>query len=715
MRGRPGSSPLVARVDMVRDNHFDTTLEDSYRWMEQEGEEFHRWLEEQAAHARSVLDALPRRASLLARIRSLGGALPQISGLSMAGERIFYLWREADARVPVLIMRDPDGVSGQQLGPSRVLFDPDRGPGEGHHAIDWYVPSPDGRYVACGVSPSGSERSTLRVLDADRGVVLDDTIPPTIAFAFVSWLEGNRSFVYHRFPDPPAGSPPARRRLDSRSCLHRLGTDPEGDVVVLARGLNPRIELTPLDRPFLVMPAQGNWMIALISHSALGPWTSERLSDCTLYVAPRAGLADPASCPWTRVAGIEDGVTAFAADQDTLYLVSYRDAPRSQVLAVPFADPDLSRARSVVPPGTHAVEAVQVIGDHLLVRDLDGGIGRLRRVPLARGEPQDVPMPVEGGILEWSGHPDRPQVLLLVSTWTQAPQVYRYDGHTAGLANTGLAPHSPVDFGEVAARTLQVPARDGTLIPVTVVHRKGLALDGGNPTLLTGYGSYGLADLPEFRPEMLAWYELGGIYAVAHLRGGGAYGRQWHEAGLGLRKHTTISDFIDCAEYLAAHGYTRPERLAGDGASAGGIPTGGALVRRPELWAAMVMQVATVNATRGEFSENGPINVPEFGSVTTEEGLRALLIIDPYLRVRDGTPYPAVLLTAGMNDPRVPAWEPAKLAARLQAATTSGRPVLLRVEPHGGHGIGSTSDQESALLADELAFLLHAFGLDDRA
>lgn len=610
MREGPGSSPPVARVDMVRDTGFRTTLEDPYRWMEQEVEEFLRWLEGQARHARSVLDAPPRRASLLARIRSLGGALPQISSLSMAGERIFYLWREADARVPVLMIRDPDEASGRHQGPSRILFDPDSGFGEGHHAIDWYVPSPDGRYVACAVSPSGSENSTLQVLDADRGVVLDDTIPPNTAFAFMNWLEGNRSFVYHRFPDPPAGASPARRRLDSRSYLHRLGTDPERDIVVLARGLNPRIELTPLDRPFLVMPAQSDWMIALISHSALGPWTSEHLSDCTLYVAPRAGLSDPASCPWTRVAGVEDGVTAFAAAQDTLYLVSYRDAPRSQVLAVLFANPALSRARVVVPSGARAVEAVQVAGDHLLVLDLDGGVGRLRRVPLAGGEPEDLPMPVEGGILEWTGHPNRPEVLLVVSTWTEAPQVYRYDGHTAALANTGLAPRSPLDFGEMDTRTLQAPARDGTLIPVTVVHRKGLPLDGGNPTLLTGYGSYGLTDLPEFRPEMLAWYELGGIYAIAHLRGGGAYGRQWHEAGRGLRKHTTITDFIDCAEYLVAHGYTRPERLAGGGASAGGIPTGGALVRRPDLWAAMVMHVAMVNATRAEFSETARSTSP---------------------------------------------------------------------------------------------------------
>ncbi|MEU7900620.1 prolyl oligopeptidase family serine peptidase [Nonomuraea sp. NPDC049152] len=241
------------------------------------------------------------------------------------------------------------------------------------------------------------------------------------------------------------------------------------------------------------------------------------------------------------------------------------------------------------------------------------------------------------------------------------------------------------------ARILHVPGRDGTRIPLTVIHRKDLELDGDNPVLLTGYGSHGVTDLPQFRPEMLAWYERGGVYAMAHLRGGGAYGREWHEAGRGPRKEATITDFIDCAEHLIALGYTRPGRLLGEGASAGGIPTGAA------------------NAARTEFSENGPINVPEFGSVATSDGLRGLLIADAYLRVEDGVPYPAVLLTAGLRDARVPPWQPAKLAARLQAVTSSGLPVLLRVEEHGWHGAGSTREQEHALLADVLAFLLHAF------
>ncbi|MEV4250366.1 prolyl oligopeptidase family serine peptidase [Streptosporangium canum] len=686
------TEPPIARVDVVRETLHGITLEDPHRWMETEGEEFHHWLDGQARHAREHLDALPHRAGLLTRIRELGGAFTRHFGLAMAADRVFALVREPDARVPVLTVTEADGAS-------RVLFDPGTVPGDGHRAIDWYVPSPDGRHVACAVSASGSEDSSIHVIDADSGA-LRETIPPTTRFAFLSWLEDSRSFVYHRYAE--------QHLLDSRTFLHHLGADPAQDTVVLARGLNPHVELTPRDRPFLVVPPHGEWMLAIISHGALSPWpwTSEQLSDCTIYVAPRAGLADPAACPWRKVAGAADGVTAFATSHDTLYLVSHLDAPRSRVLAVPLAAPDLSRARVVVPAGERAVETVRVVGDRLLVRDLDGGVSRVRHVPLSGGEPADLPMPVDGAILEWTTHPERPEALLLVAGWTDAPRLYRYDGQC--LQDTGLAPRSPVDFGDVRVRTLHAPAQDGTLIPLTVIHHKDLELDGDNPAVLTGYGSHGFIDLPEFHPEMLAWYERGGVYAVAHLRGGGTYGREWHEAGRGERKEATITDFIDCAEHLIALGYTRPGRLAAEGASSGGIPTGGALVRRPDLWAAMAMHVPTVNATRNEFTESGPINVPEFGSVTTEEGLRDLLIIDAYLRVHDGVPYPAVLLTTGLRDARVPPWQPAKLAARLQAATASGRPVLMRVEEHGWHGAGSTRDQEQALLADVLAFILHA-------
>jgi prolyl oligopeptidase len=487
-----------------------------------------------------------------------------------------------------------------------------------------------------------------------------------------------------------------------------LGDDPEHDGVVFARGLNERVDMQPVDRPFILVPINSPWMIGIISHSALGigEW-----SDCTFYVAPRAALSNPATCPWTKIAAVEDGVRNFAISGDTLYLVTHRAAPRYQVVAVSLPHGDLAHSEVVVPASQAVIEDICVAGDYLLTRDLHGGIGRLRRVALAGGEPEEVALPVNGTILDWANEPESADVVLYLTSWTSSPRAYHYNTKSGSLEDTGWVPPSPVDFSDVAAYEVHAPAKDGTLIPLTIIHKQGLQRDGNNPTLLTGYGSYGISIPTFFRPEMLAWYERGGVWAIAHVRGGGEYGREWHEAGRKLNKENTITDFIACAEYLIAQKYTRPERLAGEGGSAGGIPSGGALVRRPDLWAAMVMLVAVTNALRSEVGENGPINVPEFGSVTTEEGFRSLQIVDSYTKIQDGVAYPAVLLTAGLNDPRVDVWQAMKMAARLQAATTSGKPVLLRVEEQGGHGMGATKRQQDVELADELAFILHQFGM----
>src|SRR5262249_10921275 len=260
------------------------------------------------------------------------------------------------------------------------------------------------------------------------------------------------------------------------------------------------------------------------------------------------------------------------------------------------------------------------------------------------------------------------------------------------------------DFSDIEAHELHVPSKDGTEVPLSLIHRKGIRQDGTNPTLLVAYGAYGLTIEPAFLPTMRVWYDRGGIYAVAHVRGGGEYGETWHKAGQKLNKQNSIDDYIACAEYLIAHGYTRPQKLAGQGTSAGGIVIGGALVQRPELWAAMIIRVGVTNTLRNEFTESGAVNVAEHGSVTDEEGFRALLRADAYVQVKDGMAYPAVLLTTGLNDPRVVLWQATKMTARLQAASSSGKPVLLRVEEHGGHGFGSTRGQGDAETADRLAF-----------
>ncbi len=691
------TNPPAARIEIVRDSYFDTIVEDPYRWMEDyRGAEAQTWLHQQADHTTQVLSSLPERDALLARISTLGDAGPEMHSLRVAGGRVFALRQNPRENMPRLVMYAAADA------PETTLLDPNTMGGDTHSAIDWYAPSGDGRLVAYGISQGGSEDSTLYVLDVEQGTTLDVAIPHTM-FSDVCWLADNTSFLYRQFPERAPDTPPSDFYLDSRIRLHRLGNDPGSDPVVLGRDAHPSLALARIDIPSVTARPDSEWLVGAISHGDL--------KEISIYVAPKSTLAEPTTIPWRRLASPEDGVTAFAFTANTLYLLTHRDAPRYQVIAVPLDAPDLTGATVVVPQSDAVAQDVRVAGKHLLVREMSGGIGSLRRVPLAGGTPEPVSLPETGAITQWAGEPGSGVVYLLTAAWTSAPRVLRYDATTNTSSDTGWLPPANVDFHTIEAHEVEAPAADGERIPLSIIHRTGLERDGSHPTLLIGYGSYGISIPPFFFPQMLAWYERGGVLAVAHIRGGGEKGDEWHQAGRFLKKENTIQDFIACAEYLVNEGYTRPERLAGEGTSAGGITSGGALVRRPDLFAAMVMRVAVTNTLRFETTENGPPNVMEFGSVATEDGFKGLLITDSYQRVRDGTAYPAVLLTSGANDPRVVVWMAMKMAARLQAASSSGRPVLLRLEEQGGHGMGSTRQQEDAELADKLAFLLWQFGI----
>ncbi|HET9919984.1 MAG TPA: prolyl oligopeptidase family serine peptidase [Ktedonobacteraceae bacterium] len=687
----------VARVDVVRDTYFGTTIEDPYRWMEDwKGEEFQAWVKEQAAYTRAYLDALPGRDSLLAQITELTNAGPVLSYFQVTSGYTFYLRRDPGENLAKLMARTPDGQE-------KALFDPNRIAGEAQTAIDWYFPSWDGRYVAYGISQGGTENSVLHVLETESGAALAETIPHT-EFTHISWLEDNRSFAYHRFPERPANAPPTQRFQEGCTYLHRLGDNPASDQPIFGPNVSKGVEIGPDDYPFLMLSPISDWAIGLIVHGDLNEYS--------IYAAPRSTLSDPASTPWRKIVDIEDAVVGYALSGDTIYLRTHRDAPRYKVIATSLRQPDLAHATLVAPESQAVIEDIKVAGNYLLLNDLDAGIGRLRRVKRDGVEPEAFTVPFEGSISEWASAPGSSEVLVSMSSWVVSPRLYRCDVNTGSMEDTKLYPPSPIDFSDIETHEVQYPGQDGTPIPLSLIHKKGLKLDGSNPTLLRGYGSYGLNSDAFFIPRMRAWYDLGGVLAVAHMRGGGEYGNEWHMAGKGIHKHNTIEDFIAAAEYLIAQKYTSPERLAGEGGSAGGIPTGGALVRRPDLWSVMVMKVPLVNALRAEFTENGPPNVPEFGSVSSEEGFQGLQIMDAYIRVRDGVVYPAVFLTAGANDPRVVVWQAAKMAARLQVATSSGKPVLLRVEFKGGHGMGSTQQQLNEEAADEFAFFCQQMGIN---
>jgi prolyl oligopeptidase len=307
-------------------------------------------------------------------------------------------------------------------------------------------------------------------------------------------------------------------------------------------------------------------------------------------------------------------------------------------------------------------------------------------------------------------HPSEAGAWLELTSWTKSPLWYALSAN--GTAHdTHIVPPSPVDFSKIESEEVKAKSADGTIVPLSIIHQKGIVTDGSRPTWLEGYGSYGITLDPTFRPTMLAFLEQGGIFAVAHVRGGGEYGEDWHNDGRLLTKQHTIDDFLACAQYLIDNKYTLTTKLAGEGTSAGGITIGGAITQRPDLFAAALIRVGDSDTLRSELMESGPANIPEFGTVKQPEGFKALLAMDAYQHVKANTAYPAVLLTTGVNDPRVAPWQAAKMTARLQASTNSGKPVLMRVDYDAGHGMGSTKSQRDAEFADEVAFLFWQFGL----
>jgi prolyl oligopeptidase len=345
----------------------------------------------------------------------------------------------------------------------------------------------------------------------------------------------------------------------------------------------------------------------------------------------------------------------------------------------------------------------------LYVQELDGGIGRVVRVPFAGGQPDPVSLPFEGAIAEMFVDPREPGTWVMTESWVRPP-VYLRAGAGIKTTDLQLIPKPTFDYSDLESVEVKAPAADGTMIPLSIVYKKGLQKDGARPTYLQGYGSYGITLDPGFAPRYFPWLERGGVFAIAHIRGGGEYGEDWHNAGRKLTKQNTIGDFIACAEYLVKNKYTSPAHLAGEGGSAGGITVGGALTQRPDLFAAILDDVGMSNALRAELQTNGPANIPEFGTFKTEEGFKGLYAMDAYVHVKDGTHFPAVMLTTGINDPRVDSWEVAKMTARLQAANAGGKPILLRVDYDAGHGFGSGRAQRDQLLSDEQAFALWQFG-----
>jgi prolyl oligopeptidase len=694
LMGMSLKGPPVAPVIPVVDDYFGAKVTDNYRWMEDRfGAPFTAWAKGQSEYARDILDRIPGRQALQDRIaaHTAGGAA--ISSISLAGGRVFYMKRMPGENTFKLFVRD------RIDGPERVLVDPEKIPTEGpHYAIDYFQPSQDGARLAYGVSPGGSENSTIRVLDVATGAVSPEAIDRT-EYGSPSWLSGGKAFVYNRFVKLGPDAKDTDKYLNSRAMLHVVGTYPEKDIPLIGTGVAGSPAVTPVDQPFIATFASSPYVVAVISHGA-DP-------DQTYYIA-RADQLAGGKPAWRKVVDTPDQVADVQVSGERVFLLSHKGAPHYQVLETTAAAPDAASAKVIVAAGPRIVQSMNLSSEALYIKDLDGGLSRIRRLDLAGGRLDELSLPSEGAVAGPISDNGGAEALFMEQGWVMAPTVYRTRG--AKVSRTDIIPPWSDDLSPYESREVMATAPDGTKIPLSIVYKKGLKLDGSQPVWLTGYGAYGVPIMPALASRFLTLLDDGGIYAVAHVRGGGEFGEDWHQAGRIATKPNTWNDLIACAEYLVKAGYGTPASLAIEGRSAGGITVGRALTARPDLFRVVFDGVGDNNTLRSENGTDGPANALEYGSVATEPGFRALFESDSVQHVKDGVAYPAVLLTSGMNDPRVAPWQPGKMAARLQAASSSGRPVLFLVDFDAGHGMGSTKTQRDKEMADQLAFFYWQIG-----
>ena len=679
----------VARVEVVKDTYFGETLSDPYRWMENDKDpEWLPFLKGQDAHTRAVLATIPGRERLLQRIQQLSGDAASTRLARRAGAKLFFEQRPAGADNFKLFVR--------QQGVDRVLIDPTvSSDANGHLSLDWWEPSPDGTYVVYGLSKDGSEDSLLHVLRVEDGRDLPERIANTQS-ANPQWLDDGSGFFYNQLTgavDTP------ERYLDSQARFHRLGTDPASDPILMKRGLDANVQYERIQLP-LIRTFFGS------KHALLTLADVRR--EFRVLIAP---VADAAAnrARWVPVAGFEDEVTDVELEADTLWLLANRDHPRGRILRSSASAPTLASATEVVAEGQVVIEGLQRASDGLYLDMMDGGLSRLRRLERG-GRVSEIALPFDGTLRALSCQASEEGALFSFTGWLTPGEIWSVDA-AGKVTATGLTPKPPIDVSPYEAQRFFATARDGTKIPYTLIHRKGLKPDGRTPAWISAYGSYGIsAYTPSFAARTLALIDAGFIVGYANVRGGGEYGRDWHKAGQLANKPNTWRDLIDVCEELCRNKYTAPARLAIGGRSAGGITVGRALTERPELFAAVIAGVGWSNPLRYVAEENGYGEEPEWGAISEAAGYSALKSIDSYQHVRDGVAYPAVLLTTGVTDPRVGPFHVAKMAARLQVASRSGKPVLLRVDFDAGHGVGSTRTQQDREAADTYAFLLWQTG-----
>ena len=676
----------------VSTKYQEVTVEDPYQWLEQDNDpQVKAWSGAQNQRTRQYLDRLPDRAAIEKQLTEwYAKTSPSYSSLVSRPGILFAMKFQPPKQQQLLVTL----TSADDLKSEKVVLDPNVLDPKGTTAIDWFVPSLDGKHVAVSLSKGGSEDGTLHFYETATGKALPDRIAhvqyPT-AGGSAAWNADGTGVYYTRFPRK-GERPDADLNFYQQVYFHKIGTPDSEDTYSIGKDF-PRIAEIALEAA-----RDGKYVLAAVANGDGG--------DFAHYLLAPDGT-------WKQITQFSDEIKiAHLGRDNALYLVSRAGAPRGKILRLPLDVPELKNAAEIVAAGDAVIERIVPTSDALFVGDLLGGPSQIRRFDLNGKNETIIPLPQISAVQEMLALEDG-SLLFRDISYTEPAAWFNCPSQKTEPVKTALRSTSPVSFADIEVHREFATSKDGTKIPLNILFRKDTKRNGQNPALLYGYGGYGISMSPNFDFTRRLWFDRGGIYVVANIRGGGEFGEGWHKAGNLTKKQNVFDDFAAAAEYLIKENYTRPEKLAIMGASNGGLLMGAMITQHPDLFRTAVSSVGIYDMLRVELAPNGAFNVTEFGTVKDPEQFKALYGYSPYHHVVDGTKYPSVLMMTGANDGRVAPYHSRKMTARLLAANRSENRILLRTSTSAGHGIGTALSERIKQLADIYAFLFAQLGITE--
>ena len=771
------AAPPKAEIKPIADIYHGTKVVDNYRWLEDgNSAETQKWVEQEMDYTRSLLDPLAGREAIHKRLTELL-SIGSITAPMIAGKHYFFTKREGMQNQPVLYVRERgEALQATSLQTDRVLVDANQLAADGTIALDWFQPSDNGKYVAYGTSQSGSEMSTLHLIETKTGTILPDVIERTRA-ASIAWLHDNSGFYYTRYPkkgDVPAGQEMYNRHV----FFHLLGTDPDTDDLIFGEGRDPE------DWPSVFLSNDGRWLLIHVSQG----WTKSEL-----FLMDTHGKNPP-----SRLTTGKDFNYGAEIYEGKVYITTNEDAPRYRVFVTEAGNFDRGAWKEIIPQTDAVLQNVSVYGGKLFAQYEQNATSQLKLFDLEGKKLNDISLPAIGTVFGTGGKWNHDEMFFGFHSFTTAPSIYRVDlksanepqglkpmslpgssgtaesralprsiqpsesddktAENSSTAPQGLKPSSvaapsgtaesralprsvdkpvensttsadvrPVLWAKVDAPSIDPSAyevaqewyksKDGTRVPMFIVHKKGLQKTGHNPTLLTAYGGFNVSLTPSFSRTAYLWMEHGGVFAVANLRGGAEFGEDWHRAGMLDKKQTVFDDMIAAAEHLISEKYTDKNHLAIQGGSNGGLLMGAMITQRPDLFRAVVCQVPLLDMLRYQNFQIAKLWIPEYGSAENPDQFKWLYAYSPYHHVKAGTEYPATLFMTGDFDTRVDPMHAKKMAAEMQAEAKNGqsktRPILLRIESKAGHGAGKPVTKQIEEFTDVYSFLFWQLGVKE--